>query len=128
MARPSKELTERELQVMHAFWHLGEAGVAEARDELIRRGQGTPAYTTVATLVKILAEKGFLRQINEDRPFRYQPARTYEEVSRRLLDQVVEHVFRGSREHLLLRLVERRALSPQERAILERFLNEELEG
>jgi predicted transcriptional regulator len=127
MARPSKELTERELQVMHAFWTLGEAGVAEARDELIRKRQGTPAYTTVATLVRILAEKGFLRQVNQDRPFRYRPARTYEEVSRRLLDQVVEHVFKGSREQLLLRLVERRSLSARERAVLERFLNAEAE-
>src|SRR5262245_14828856 len=29
---PAKELTERELEVMHVFWKRGESTVAEARD------------------------------------------------------------------------------------------------
>ena len=33
MARPAaRELTERELEVMHAFWKRGESTVAEVRD------------------------------------------------------------------------------------------------
>ena len=72
MARPpAKELTERELEVMHVFWNLGEATAAEVRDELARGGLDL-AYTTVATLVRILFDKGFLIQQPGDRPFRYQ--------------------------------------------------------
>jgi len=124
MARPAKELTDRELEVMHAFWKLEDAGVAEVRDDLARQGLDR-AYTTVATLVRILLEKGYLEHSNNDRPFRYRPAKSYEEVSRRLLDEVLDRVFQGSREQLLLRLMERRRLSKQERALLERILNEE---
>ncbi|MFO1095176.1 MAG: BlaI/MecI/CopY family transcriptional regulator [Planctomycetaceae bacterium] len=81
MARPAaKELTERELEVMQAFWRLGETGIAEVRDELAGRGRDL-AYTTVATLVRILHEKGFLEQTGEQRPFSYRPVRSYEEVS-----------------------------------------------
>ena len=123
MARPPKELTERELEVMHAFWRIGESGVAEVREDLSKGGLDR-AYTTVATLVRILFEKGYLEQINDDRPFRYRPARTYEDVSARLLDQVVDRVFRGSRELLLKRLMEHRRLSKRERELLERILEE----
>ena len=124
MARPAaKDLTQRELEVMHSFWKHGEATAAEARDRLAGAGIDR-AYTTVATLVRILHEKGFLRQTNAERPFRYQSARSYEEVSGRLLSEVVRRVFRGSREQLLVRLVEQRALTAKERAVLEEILKE----
>jgi predicted transcriptional regulator len=122
MARPAaKELTERELEVMHAFWSRGESTVAEVRDALAAAGLDR-AYTTVATLVRILSDKGFLRQTNAERPFRYCPARSYEEVSRKLLGDVLQRVFRGSRELLLVRLLEQRGLSSRERSLLEGLL------
>jgi predicted transcriptional regulator len=124
VVRPAaKELTERELEVMHVFWKLGEMTPAEARDRLAASGLDR-AYTTVATLVRILHEKGFLEQTNDERPFRYRPVRSYEEVSGRLLGDVIERVFRGSREQLLIRLVEQRKLTPRERAVLEAILEE----
>ena len=124
MARPaSRELTERELEVMHAFWGRDEATVAEVRDALAASGRDR-AYTTVATLVRILLEKGFLTQTNEERPFVYRAKRTYEEVSGRLLGEVLDRVFRGSREQLLVRLVEQGELTAKERAILEQVLRE----
>ena len=125
MARPAaKDLTERELEVMHIYWEEGEATAAEARDHLARTGLDR-AYTTIATLVRILHEKGFLEQTNAERPFRYRPVRSYEDVSSRLLGEVIERVFRGSRERLLVRLVEQRKLTAQERAVLEEILKEQ---
>jgi predicted transcriptional regulator len=121
---PAKELTERELEVMHVFWNRGESLVSEVRDALAAAGLDR-AYTTVATLVRILAEKGFLTQTNDERPFRYRAARSYEEVSRRLLGEIVDRVFRGSREQLLVRLLERETLSEGERAVLRDVLGEE---
>jgi predicted transcriptional regulator len=121
---PAKELTERELEVMHVFWRHGEATAAEARDRLAAAGLDR-AYTTVATLVRILHEKGFLQQMNAERPYCYRPARSYEEVSGRLLSDVLQRVFRGSREQLLVRLVEQRKLTAKERALLEEVLKEQ---
>ena len=125
MARPrARDLTERELEVMHVFWKLPEATAAEVRDYLAAAGLDR-AYTTVATLVRILHEKGFLAQLNADRPFRFRAVRSYEEVSRRLLGEVLQRVFRGSREQLLVRLVEQRKLTARERAVLEDLLKEQ---
>jgi BlaI family transcriptional regulator, penicillinase repressor len=124
MARPTaKELTQRELEVMHVFWLCGQSTIAEVRDQLASSGRDL-AYTTVATLVRILTDKGFLDQTTSERPFRYRPVRSFEDVSRSLLGDMVERVFRGSREQLLLRLLEERRLTAKERAMLESILRE----
>jgi predicted transcriptional regulator len=125
MARPpAKDLTDRELEVMHVFWKHREATAAEARDLLAAAGLDR-TYPTVANLVRILLEKGFLEQVNAERPFRYRPVRSYEQVSGRLLGDLVERVFRGSREQLLVQLVGTRKLTARERAFLEEILKEQ---
>ncbi len=122
MARPpAKELTERELEVMHVFWNRGESTVADVRDALAAEGLDR-AYTTIATLVRILTDKKFLIQTNDERPFSYRPARSYEDVSRKLLGELIDRVFRGSREQLLVRLMEQKTLTAKERALLEEAL------
>jgi BlaI family transcriptional regulator, penicillinase repressor len=125
MARPrAKELTERELELMHIFWSRGPSTAAEIREQLATDGREL-AYTTVATLVRILTEKGFLEQTTAERPFQYRSVRSFEDVSRSLVGDLVERVFRGSREQLLVRLLEQRKLTAKERAALEAILREE---
>ena len=125
MARPpAKELTERELEVMHIFWDRGESTVADVRDALSAEGLDR-AYTTIATLVRILTDKKFLTQTNNDRPFSFRPVRSYEEVSRNLLGELIDRVFRGSREQLLVRLMEQKTLTAKERALLGDILRQQ---
>jgi predicted transcriptional regulator len=119
MARPpAKELTERELEVMHVFWTTGQSTAAEIRDQLAAAGREL-AYTTVATLIRILSDKGFLEQTNTDRPFQYRPVRSFEDVSRNMVGDLIDRVFRGSREQLVVRLLEDRQWTAKERAMLE---------
>jgi len=142
MARPpAKELTQRELEVMHVFWHIGhckedspifvdtkigtvpQLTAAEVRDQLAAAGREL-AYTTVATLIRILADKGFLEQTNTERPFQYRPIRSFEEVSRNIVGDLVERVFRGSRQQLLVRLLEERQLTAEELAMLQTLVEQ----
>lgn len=125
MARPkAKELTQRELEVMHACWRLGESTAIDIRDELSREGRDL-AYTTVATLIRILCDKGFLTQTNDERPFQYKPIRSFDEVSGNLVWDLVERLFGGKREQLLLRLLDEKKLTAKERAMLEDVLKEQ---
>jgi BlaI family penicillinase repressor len=125
MVRPAaRNLTERELEVMHIFWKQSEATAAEAREHLAAAGLDR-TYPTIANLVRLLLEKGFLQQVNQERPFRYRAVRSYEEVSGRLLGDLVQRVFRGSREQLLVRLMGERKLTAKERTILEAILKEQ---
>jgi BlaI family penicillinase repressor len=138
MARPkAKELTERELEIMHIFWEASSEDVSGAdsgsaseltaqqvRDALAKAGRSL-AYTTVATLVRILHEKNFLDMTHDERPFRYQAARSFDDVSSSILHDLVDRVFSGSREALLVRLIDRRRLTAKERAALKKLLREE---
>jgi predicted transcriptional regulator len=125
MARPRvKELTQRELEIMHQFWRHGEQSAAAARLQLAASGGPDLAYTTVATLVRILVDKGYLRQTNDQRPFTYRPLRTFRDVSKRILSDVVNRVFHGSRKELLLHLMEDEELTDAERKILDRLVQE----
>jgi len=128
MARPrAKELTQRELEVMHVFWTRGLSTAAEIRDRLAAEGRDL-AYTTVATLIRILTDKGFLEQTNAERPFVYRPIRNFEDVSGSIVGDLVERVFLGSREQLLVRLLEQRRLTAKERAVLENILRDKKHG
>ena len=122
MARPkATELTERELELMHLFWDQGAMTAMDARDRLETSGRDL-AYTTVATLLKILVDKGFLAQTGEQRPFLYEPLKTFDDVSQRLVTDMVQRVFQGSREAMLVRLLDGRKLTKKEREVLEQIL------
>ena len=121
---PAKELTERELEIMHVFWKRGPLTAAVVREHLAKQGRDL-AYTTVATLVRSCVDKGFLQPTNDQRPFTYQSLRSFDEVSRSLLADLLERVFSGSRKQLLIRLIEEEELSAKERELLENILKEE---
>ena len=124
MARPkAPELTDRELELMHPFWEHGELTIAELHSHLDAAGRKL-AYTTVATLVRILCEKDYLKQVSSQRPHRFRPRRSFQEVSGRFVRDIVQRVFGGSREALLVRLMEDRDLSDAERQTLLRLVEE----
>ena len=125
MARPrAKELTERELEIMQVFWRHGEMTAVDAREKLAAAGLDR-AYTTIATLVRILVEKDFLEQLaGIERPYRFKPTRTQEDVSGRMLADVVQRVFQGSREQLLVQLLKQKKLTAKERAVLRELIDE----
>jgi predicted transcriptional regulator len=125
MARPAaKELTERELEVMHVFWKRGERSANEVRDHMAEQGLDL-AYVTVANLVRILVEKGFLEQTNAERPFQYRPVREFQDVSRSLVRDLLQRVFLGSREELLVQILGNKKLTAKERGVLEQILKEQ---
>jgi BlaI family penicillinase repressor len=125
MARPAaKDLTDRELEIMHQFWKLGESTVAEARDGLAKNGVEL-AQTTVGTLVRILHEKGFLEQTQAERPARYKPTRSFEDVSRTIVGDILDRVFLGRPDRLLSCLFGGDRLSEKDRERLLKILGEE---
>lgn len=125
MARPpAKELTERELEVMHAFWRCGQATAIEVRDELEKRGTNL-AYVTVANLLRTLVEKAFLAQINQEKPYCFRAIRSFDDVSHSLVGDLVDRLFGGSHEQLLVNLLGRKRLTAHERNRLQELLREE---
>ena len=117
--------TERELDLMNVLWARGPSTVAEVREAL----EDHLAYTTVLTVLRVLEEKGHVTHDTEGRAHRYRALVDREAAARSALRRVTDHLFSGSSELLVTRLVEDEPLSGDElrrlRDLLDRRLEEE---
>jgi predicted transcriptional regulator len=117
-----RKLGDVELEILSIVWDLGEATVADVRDVILKRR--TVAYTTVMTMMRNLAEKGFLEHRTEGRTYVYTAAAPAQEVRRTLLRDTVDKVFGGSSVDLVQNLLDGRELSGEEIAEIKRLIEE----
>jgi predicted transcriptional regulator len=108
--------TERELDVLKVLWTLGESKVRDVHQALSKTE--TCAFTTVQTLLRIMADKGLVRSRVEGRTLFYVPVHTREQVSSRFL----RRVFDGALDKLVLNFVQAEDVSPEELQDLERLI------
>jgi predicted transcriptional regulator len=109
MTRRPGPLTEVELEIMHVVWELGDATVKQVHDVLSARRP--VAYTTVMTMLGLLAKKGHLKREESGKAFVYRAAHTKGRVVSKMLDDFVARVFHGSARPLVLALLKDRKIS-----------------
>jgi BlaI family penicillinase repressor len=114
MAKRIPHITEAELRIMKLLWQRGPSTVRDVLDSFPARDADRPAYTTVMTLMKQLAEKGALAVDRKRQPFVYKPAVRREQVSRHRVSKFLHEVFDGQAVDLVLRLVEEEDLSAED--------------
>lgn len=105
-------LTDVELEIMHVVWELGDATVKQVHDVLSARR--SVAYTTVMTMLSLLAKKGHLKREESGKAFVYRPAHPKGRVVSRMLDDFVARVFHGSARPLVLALLKDRRISKRD--------------
>lgn len=104
-------ITAAELRIMKVLWQRGSGTVRQTLATLPADESSPPAYTTVMTMMKQLAEKGALHVDRERQPFVYTPAVRRDQVLRQRLIQFLQTVFDGRAEDLVLHLAEEADLS-----------------
>jgi len=112
-----QKLAKREEQIMQVFWNLEKAFIKEVIPEL---PDPKPHYNSVATMVKILEEKGFLSHESIGNIFRYFPVITKEDYQKHAMKDIVSQYFDNSYPSML-------AFFAKEQKISESELNEILE-
>jgi BlaI family transcriptional regulator, penicillinase repressor len=112
MRRPSKTLTDQELEIMKVVWERQTATVRDVYEALLQRRR--VAYTTVMTMMKILEQKGYLNRKQVERAYVYRPAQPKSRVIQAMVRDFVNRVFNGSAEPLLVHLIEDRHLTADE--------------
>lgn len=121
MARQkSEQLTPLELEIMHVLWETGPANVQTVQRQLAR----ALAYTTVQTMLNILQRKGKVKRTLKDRAYFYKPVVSRSQVLGQHMGDIVERLFGGSAESLVMSLVETKHLTPQKLARLHKLLEE----
>src|SRR5882724_4911812 len=106
-----QKLAKREEQIMQAYWKLGKAFIKEIITEL---PEPTPHYNSVATMVRILEEKGFLDHESFGNTFRYFPVVSKEQYQKHAFDDIVKQYFNNSYPRMLAYFAKEQKLSKAE--------------
>lgn len=120
MRKSLTPLGETEMEVLHHVWKLGEASVAAVRERILKDRK--VAYTTIMTVMKNLADKGYLKYRKEGISYIYSAAIEPSDVQFNLVDGIVDKVFHGSAKDLVQTLVKSEQLSDDDRNEIKRMI------
>ena len=104
-------LTRGEEEIMQILWQLQSAVVSEI---IACTSEPHPKYTTVATFLKILENKGFVGHTTEGKSHRYYPILAKEEYAQTVVASVLSNYFDGSLSQMVSFFSERENLSVEE--------------
>jgi predicted transcriptional regulator len=108
----SSHLTDAELRLMEIVWEKGAATVAEVVDAV--NTEPPLAYSTVLTTLRILETKGYLRHTKDGRAFVYRPVVRRNKAQESAIKHLLRRFFQNSPELLVLNLLERKKISPEQ--------------
>ena len=121
MKRDKTGLTKLELQVMQVIWRQGTSTVTEVQSGLAQE----LAYTTVQTMLNILERKGKLTRELQGRAFAYSAAVTEANAVRHAVRDLVDRMFAGSSEELVMNLIRSKDIDAERIAKLSKKLRKE---
>ena len=120
-------LTDVELEFMTELWALGEGSVREVLDRL--PPERNLAYTSGATIMRILDEKGFVESRKEGKTLVYRPLLEKDKYQTRSLQNLSRTLFDDTPAALVARLVDDAGLTASDlediRALVERRLQDD---
>lgn len=122
----SEFLTEVELEFMSELWELGEGSVRDVLERLAP--ERNLAYTSGATILRILEKKGFVKSTKQGKTFIYEPILTKDAYQSKSLKNLSEKLFDDTPASLVARLVDDFELSDDDfeelRALLDRRMKD----
>lgn len=127
MTRPRAEHpTPGELEILKVLWDRGSpATVREVMEVVNGRGGPPRAYTSVMSLMNVMAEKGQLARRPRGRAFVYEPAKPRERTLGSLLGETLRRAYDGSASLLIAHLLDQSRPTVEEldqiRELLDRY-------
>jgi predicted transcriptional regulator len=116
-------LTKLELRIMQVIWKRGASTVGDVQAEM----EPALAYTTVQTMLNILERKGKLRRELQGRAYIYSARVSEEKAVGQSVRDLVERMFGGSSEELVMSLLKSRQIDAKRLAKLTEKFREETE-
>lgn len=117
MVKAIKVLTPLERRIMRVLWDEGPGNVQKVVQGLT--GEPQLAYTTVQTTLNVLQRKGKVKRKLIGRAFEYSAVVSQEAADSHAIKDVLQKVFRGSVDDLLLTLVRSKHLDARKLAELQ---------
>lgn len=114
--------TDAELAILRVVWELGKASVRQVQERL--EAERKTGYTTTLKLMQIMLEKGLLRRDNSQHAHIYQAAVARSRTQRQIVGDLLEQVFDGSAQQLVMQALAAKKSSPEELAEIRNLLDE----
>lgn len=121
-APPQGALSDAQLEIMNVVWDREECSVADVWQAL--QEQRVLARNTVQTTMVRLEGRGWLTHRDDDGTFIYRATVSRDDAQRQSVRQMLDTVFRGSTEGLVLTLLENQSLSKAEAARIRKMIRE----
>ena len=116
---PKSQLTRLELQIMQVLWKDGPSTVQSVQQRL----PGDPlAYTTVQTMLNILQRKGKVKRKLLGKAYEYRPVLSRDKALREATSDMLDRMFGGSVEALLMSLVKSSQLDADKLAKVQKLI------
>ncbi len=123
MARPaSVHPTDGELEILRVLWANGPTALSIVCETL--RQQREVATTTIATMLRVMSEKGLVKRLGSGRGAQWAATITQKKTAKKMVGKLVDHVFDGSADLLAAHLIEGGQLSPQQLAELRDLIDQ----
>jgi predicted transcriptional regulator len=101
-----------ETEVLRLVWQSQEATVQQVYEAMPPNRKVT--YVTVATLLRRLEDKGYLKHHTRGKAFVYAPAARREDVIRRTIGDLVERLFGGNPVPLMQHLAQHSGITDED--------------
>lgn len=124
--KTEKLLTDVELELMNVIWELGECTVKDVQGAL--PAERDLAYTSVATMMKILEQKKALGSHKKERAHTYYPLIARADYEATSLRHLATNVFRNDPTSMVMRLLDAGELSQDELAAIRKLLDERMKS
>jgi BlaI family penicillinase repressor len=122
MARSaSKHPTDVELQILRVLWERGPSPLGDVCESL--RRERDVATTTVATMLRVMLDKGLVQRKPADRAHLWSAAVTQAAAARSMVGKLIDGVFNGSASRLVAHLVEAGSLTAEELSELRQLID-----
>ena len=115
-----KPLGEVELEILCIVWDKQEASVNDVLK--VMREKREIAYTSVMSIMQVLAKKKYLTFRQEGRSYIYHAAIDPAQVKENLLNKTVENVFKGSPSELFMHLVKNEKMTESEKKEIKKII------
>ena len=127
MARPaSKHPTDGELEILKILWDSSPVGLGHICTE-IRRIRPV-ATTTVATILKVMHQKGLVKRTRSSKGYLWEASDSKEATTRTLVEKQIDGIFEGSASLLVSHLIEGGKLSQTDFDKIQLLLDKHRQG
>jgi BlaI family transcriptional regulator, penicillinase repressor len=119
---PTPHPTDGELEILRVLWSQCASSLSAICEAM--RSERDVATTTVATMLRVMHDKGLVKRAGAARGATWSAAVTHKTAAKRMVGKLVDHLFDGAADRLVAHMIEGGQLTTKQLAELRELINQ----